>query len=141
MQPTGNFLRSIGAFLAGMLTGIVLSVGTDSALVAAGVFPPLDEPTRFSTPLLLLATLYRTVYGVGGSYLTARLAPSHPMRHAIVLGLAGLAANLAGAVSMRDAGPAWYPLALSLLAVPTAWLGGKLRELQLKRLARSSIRL
>jgi hypothetical protein len=59
------------------------------------------------------------------------------MRHALVLGLAGLAANLAGAVTMRDFGPAWYPLVLTVLAVPTAWLGGKLRLVQVERPAKA----
>ncbi len=81
--------RSIGAVIAGALTGIILSIGTDAALVAAAVFPPLTEPDQFTTPLLLLATLYRNIYGVAGSYLTARLAPRNPMGHALVLGRDG----------------------------------------------------
>jgi hypothetical protein len=37
--------------------------------------------------LLLLATAYRTVYGVAGSDLAARLAPGRPMAHALALGV------------------------------------------------------
>ena len=126
-------LRSIGAVLAGAFTGIILSIATDAALVAAGVFPPLTQPDSFTTPLLLFATLYRNVYGVAGSYLTAHLAPDHPMGHALVLGVMGLAASIAGAVTMWGYGPGWYPLALVALAMPAAWAGGKLRVMQLGR--------
>ena len=77
--------------------------------------------------LLGLATLYRTVYGVLGSYLTARLAPRRPMLHAMVLGTLGLAANIAGTVTAWNradvVGHRWYPIALIVLALPTAWLG------------------
>jgi hypothetical protein len=31
----------------------------------------------------------------------------------------------------RALGPHWYPLALVVTALPTAWLGGKLRLMQL----------
>ena len=126
-------LRSIGAFLAGMLVNIIASVGTDAAMVAAGIFPPLNEPGRFTTPLLLLATAYRTLYGIAGSYLTARLAPDHPMGHSLTLGAAGFVACLAGAVTMWGYGPNWYPVALVVLALPTAWVGGKLRLMQMDR--------
>jgi hypothetical protein len=118
--------------LAGALAAIVLSIGTDVAMNAAGIFPPLGEPMRDS--LLLLATVYRTVYGVAGSYLTARLAPDRPMAHALTLGVLGLIASIAGTVAMWNKGPTvgheWYPLALVVLALPPAWAGGKLREMQ-----------
>ena len=129
-----NTLKSIGAVLAGALTGIVLSIGTDMALRAAGVLPPLGQPAG-DVPLLL-ATAYRTVYGVAGAYIAARLAPQRPMMHALVLGVLGLAATIAGAAVTWNKGPAfgphWYPLALVALAMPQSWAGGKLRELQLR---------
>jgi hypothetical protein len=116
-----------------VLAGIVLSLGTDAALSALGVFPALGEP--MSDGMLLLATVYRTVYGIAGGYLTARLAPDRPMRHALILGTLGLLACTAGAVATWNKEPAlgheWYPLALVALALPPAWLGGRLREIQL----------
>jgi len=122
-------LRSIGAVLAGIALGIVLSIGSDMLLRALGVFPPLGRP--MSDPLFVLAAGHRTVYGVLGSYLTARLAPSRPMLHAMVLGSLGLAANIAGAAVARsrpDLGPLWYPLALVVLALPCAWMGAWLYQ-------------
>jgi len=52
------------------------------------------------------------------------------MLHALVLGLAGFVVSTAGAIATWNAGPAfepkWYPLALVVLAIPTAWVGGRL---------------
>lgn len=120
--------------VAGALAGIVLSIGTDMLLRAAGIFPALGQP--MSDSHFLFATAYRTVYGVVGAYITAWLAPARPMLHALILGILGLAASTVGAIvtwnSVPSLGPHWYPLALIALAVPPAWLGGKLRLMQLR---------
>ena len=76
--------RSIGAVLAGFLAVVILSLGTDLALHAAGIFPALGD--RMSDSLFVLATVYRTIYAVLGGYITARLAPNRPMEHALVGG-------------------------------------------------------
>jgi hypothetical protein len=85
---------------------------------------------------LLLATAYRTVFGVVGSYIIARLAPNRPMQHALVGGVVGLVVSIVGAAVTWNKGPAfgphWYPLALIVLAMPQAWAGGKLRVVQLR---------
>jgi hypothetical protein len=123
----------LGALFAGFLVVVVLSLGTDMALHATGVFPPWGQP--MSDALFLLATLYRTLYAIGGSYVTARLAPHRPMKHALAGGLVGLVLSTVGAVTTWDRGPAfgphWYPLALVATALPCAWVGGRLRERQL----------
>ncbi len=126
-------LKSVGAVLAGMLAVIVLSLGGDVVVHATGVFPPWGQPV--GDALLLLATAYRTVFGVVGGYITARLAPDRPMGHALVLGAVGVALSILGAVATWNRGPAfgphWYPLALVVLAMPQAWIGGQLRMMQL----------
>jgi hypothetical protein len=124
--------RSIAALLAGFVVVVVLSLGTDVLLRAVGLFPQLEQ--TMSNPLFLLATAYRTIYGVAGSYITARMAPYRPMLHALVGGAIGLALSIVGAVvtwNKPDLGPHWYPLALAVLAMPQSWLGGKLLEMQL----------
>src|SRR5512134_129359 len=125
--------RSLGALLAGFLVVVVLSLGTDLALHATGIFPPWGEP--MSDALFLLATAYRTVYAVVGSYVTARLAPYRPMAHALTGGVVGLVLSTVGAVATWDRGPEfgphWYPLALIATAMPCAWAGGRLRSMQL----------
>jgi hypothetical protein len=97
--------RSVGAVVAGLLAGIVLSLGTDVVLHAVAVFPPWGQ--RVSDGALIVATLYRAIYSVAGSYIAARLAPGRPMQHALVLGVIGLIAGLVGAVLTWNLGPAF----------------------------------
>jgi len=57
------------------------------------------------------------------------------MLHAMVGGALGLLASIVGAAATWKKGPAfgphWYPLALVVLALPSAWAGGKLRLMQM----------
>ena len=134
-QPPRRIGRSILALLAGMVVGVALTLTTDEILHKIGVFPPWGASMVGFEGALLLATIYRTVYGVLSSYITARLAPNRPMGHALVGGLIGLLASAAGAAATWNKGPAfgphWYPLALVVLALPTAWVGGMMRMKQL----------
>jgi hypothetical protein len=131
-----HILRSTCAVLAGVVLVFILSLGTDVVLHATGIFPPWFQP--MSDALFVLATVYRIVYGIAGGYITARLAPDRPMKHAVALGIVGLILSIAGAAATWNAGPElgprWYPLALVVTALPCAWLGGKLRHMQLGRL-------
>jgi hypothetical protein len=127
-----HVFRSIGAVLAGLIANVVLSSATDMALIAAGVFPPFSEFTRHTDATLLLALLYRTLFGIYGCYLAARLAPNRPMKHALVLGGIGFAIGAIGTVAMWDPATAWYSIAVAVVALPAAWIGGRLYE---KRLA------
>lgn len=125
--------RSLLALVAGFVLVLVLTLVTDAALRAAGVFPPIGQPP--TDKLLVIATIYRTIYGIAGSYLTARLAPYAPMAHAVVGGVIGFILSLGGAVMAvshpEKFGAIWYPIALVILALPTAWAGGKIRTAQL----------
>lgn len=133
-RDTKNIWRSIGAIVTGILVGVVLSLGTDAGLRAVGIFPATGT---MSDGLFAIATVYRTIYGVLSCYIAARLAPSRPMKHALVLGAIGLAVSLVGAVVTWNMepplGPHWYPLALVVLAMPQAWVGGALREMESKK--------
>jgi hypothetical protein len=127
--PPRRVLRSVGAVVAGIVAIFVLSLGTDQVLHVMKVYPPWTEP-MFDPRLNLLALSYRIVYGVVGGYITARLAPQNPMRHAIVLGVIGLVLSTVGAISAisMKLGPSWYPILLALTALPCAWLGGVLHR-------------
>jgi hypothetical protein len=54
------------------------------------------------------------------------------MLHVTILGSLGLTASLVGAIAtwnkVATYGPHWYPLALVVFALPTAWLGGALHQ-------------
>ena len=88
-----------------------------------------------SGQLLLFATVYRTIYGIIGAYIVARLAPFRPMEHALIGGAIGTVLSIIGAAATwnRGFGPHWYPVALIFVALPSAWVGGRLRLTQLGR--------
>jgi len=124
---TTRFWRSTGAVVAGFVAIVALSLGTDEVLHVLKVYPPWGQP--MTGGLFALATAYRIVYTVAGGYLTARLAPHAPVRHAFILGLVGLVPGVAGvgvAIAKTELGPLWYPVALVLTGLPCAWLGGVL---------------
>ena len=116
-----------------MLFIVAFSILTDVVMHATGIYPPWFQYMPDS--LFLLATAYRIVYSILGSYLTARLAPHRPMLHALILGSIGVVLSIVGALSTwnkgPEFGPKWYPITLIVMAIPLAWLGGKLRVKQL----------
>jgi hypothetical protein len=122
--------KSIRAVVAGVLVIIVVTTLVDILLHATGVFPPMNQP--IDDALALLATSYRIVISVGGAWLTARLAPDRPMKHAMALGYVGVVLGLVGVVATWNLGlgPRWYPIALAVLAIPQCWAGGKIYEMQ-----------
>ena len=125
-----NILKSMGAILAGFITVFVLSVGTDFILEKLGFFPPANEPDAYTGWMLMLALIYRSIYSVAGFYLAATLAPSAPMRHAIILGIIGSIFAALGAIANWDRSANWYPVLLVLVTLPCAWLGGRLVEIK-----------
>lgn len=140
---TKQFLKSTGAVLTGLIGVVLLSIGTDYILEKAEVFPTYPNPLTVSW-MVLLATFYRTVYAIAGSFMAAFLAPHRPMRHALILGFIGLGLNIIGVLVIWGPGknsefsqiaqqtPAWYSLALVALAIPGAWLGGWLQNKRIK---------
>ena len=113
-----------------MLVITAVTTLVDIILHATGVFPPMNQP--INNALALLATSYRIVISIGGAWLTARLAPDRPMRHAMILGYVGVVLGLVGVVATWNLGlgPRWYPISLVVLAIPQCWVGGKIYEIQ-----------
>lgn len=119
--------RGIAAVFAGFVAVVILSLGTDELLHLAKVYPPWG--VRMSDRLFALATAYRVIYGVVGSYVTARLAPYRPMLHSVIGALIGMALSTLATIgtwNKPEMGPHWYPIALIVTALPTAWLGATL---------------
>jgi hypothetical protein len=125
--PSRRLGRSVAAVALGFVAVFVLSLGTDQILHVLQVYPPWGQP-MFDPRLNALALGYRLVYDTFGSYLMARLAPHSPMGHALVGGVLALILCTVGVfVTLPlNIGPAWYPIALAVSALPTAWLGGAL---------------
>jgi hypothetical protein len=130
-NPPRQLGRSVLAIVAGFVVVVVLSLGTDAVLHALKIYGE-----HMTDALFMGATVYRTIYGVIGSYITARLAPNRPMAHALTGGVIGFALSIIGAVlswKHPELGPHWYPLALVITALPGAWIGGKIRETQISQ--------
>ena len=122
--------KSIWAVGAGVLFIVIVTTLVDIVLHATGVFPPMDQP--INDTLAVLASSYRIVISVGGAWLTARLAPNKPMKHAMILGYVGVVMGLVGVVATWNLalGPRWYPILLVVLAIPQCWAGGRIYEIQ-----------
>ena len=125
-----NILKSVGAVVAGFLTVVVFSTGTDWVLEHAGIFPPQSEAGLIAPWMLAIALLYRIIYTVAGGYVTAWLAPSNRMTHVWVLAVLGQIGGIMGVVIGWDLSAHWYPIALAVTAIPSVWLGGYLFEKQ-----------
>lgn len=121
-------IKSILSIAAGCIFFIVFTTLVDIMLYVNGIYPQTDQP--LSAALAVLATSYRVIIGIIGAWITARLAPHKPMRHALILGCIGTVLGIAGiALSWgKEIGPAWYPIAVAALAIPQAWIGGWLFE-------------
>src|SRR5262249_12978878 len=128
----GSIGRSILCIFVGFVVVVLLSLGTDILLHQIAGFPKLGS--LYSEEQFRWATAYRTVYGIAGSYVTAALAPRRPMKCSLIGAAIGLALNIVGAVlawsHVETMGPHWYPIALGIGALPTAWMGAKILEWQ-----------
>jgi hypothetical protein len=120
--------KSIGAVFAGVIFIIVATTLVDIVLHLTGVFPPMKEP--LDDRLALIASSYRVVIGIVGGWLTAKLAPQRPIKHALILGLVGVLLGLVGVVATWNLGlaPRWYPISLAVLAIPQCGLGGWIHQ-------------
>lgn len=123
-------LKSIGAVAAGVFFIIIVTTFVDLGLHAAKIYPT----EKLTDGLAVLASSYRLVISIAGAWLTAKLAPANPLKHALILGGVGTLLGLVGVVATwnLDLGPRWYPISLAVLAVPQCWFGGWLyaRRLQ-----------
>jgi hypothetical protein len=119
-------LRRIAAVLGGFIVIAVLSTLVDTALEQT-IWPGLAH-AEATTAQWIVVTLYRAVISIFGCWLAARLAPDHPMGHALALGVFGVAISSLGLFVMWGVGPLWYPIALIVIALPCAWLGGRLYQ-------------
>ncbi|MEQ1568588.1 MAG: hypothetical protein ABMA64_23320 [Myxococcota bacterium] len=115
-------MKSALAVFAGIVATVVLSLGCDAGMFAAGLFGPSATDGAFA-----IAAVYRAVFNGVGGWVTARLAPSSPMRHAMALAGFGVVAGSLGVVAAaaggEEMGPLWYAVSIPVSAIPTVWLG------------------
>ncbi len=126
-------LRSIGAIAVGYLAYILLSGIGGFALVMS--FPevvsqtPQNPGTGFLVAGLVLGILFA---GVGG-YITAVIAKTAEVRHALSLGGVIVLLGLVSIIAMSTPQPLWSQLLGLIFAVPSVYLGGRLRAKQSTR--------
>jgi len=109
-------IRSIVAVLTGFFLIPVLNLATNAAL--GRMLPewyPAAGRVEF-VPALLLSCAYVALFGILGCWVTARLAPSRPMLHALILGALGLAVSIPTAMMAWNDTPVWFNV-YNLLAV------------------------
>lgn len=115
--------RSIAAIVAGVLAILFAAKIVDVILYNLHVY----QGATFDQRTALIAFSHRVVLTIAGGWLTARLAPGKPMRHALILGALNTALNLFGTADWdQNYGPIWFPLSLAVMAIPACWLGGML---------------
>ncbi|MBX5461039.1 MAG: hypothetical protein IRZ28_08115 [Steroidobacteraceae bacterium] len=126
-------LRSLIAVGAGFFATAVLSLGGDLTFshLAPHAFDGNGRPSTDEAYAIIAA--YTALFGFAGGYIAARIASRRHVAHAVASGLLTLAISGVVAFFMWDATPAWYNVTNLLLILPVAFLGGKLRELQLAR--------
>ena len=124
-------MRSVWAVLAGFILIGILGFGTDAIMHAMSSWAYDEKGGTRNLPILLVSMVYSAVYGLVGCYLTARLAPSSPMKHSLALGLIGVL--VAAAINFQLWGhvPAWWSVLNVLVVLPLAWFAGRLRENEL----------
>jgi multisubunit Na+/H+ antiporter MnhB subunit len=136
MQPPAenmNALRSVLATGAGFFTTAILSLTGDYALrrLMPGSFAP-DGGVQASE-VFAVTLVYTALFGLIGGYVAARIAIRRPLLHAAILGGIMLAFAALSAALLWSTAPPWYHLATLAMVLPAALIGGKIRELQLKR--------
>jgi len=133
MSGKSSIWRSIGAVVAGFLLNAIPATLVDVVLHTVKFYPPWGQPIDDTASAV--ATGYRVVFGVLGSYATARLAPQKPMAHALALGVFGFVLCVASVIGTwkMNLGPHWYPMALAVISIPCAWAGGKLFEMRVRK--------
>ena len=132
--------RSILALVGGYLLIGFLSFGADVVMHNLRPEVYLDGGRLEHVPTLLVIMLYIAVFAILGCYVTARLAPRNPMKHALILGALGVVTQVAMWSIAWNTVPAWFHIVSLALVMPYAWIGGRIRERQLELGGRASPR-
>lgn len=114
--------------MAGIAFIFVTHAGTDTILETTGIFTPPSAGFH-TTWMVITAALYRSIFLVGGGYVTALVAPEPRMRYVVILAIIGLVLGSIGAIVSIPMGitQTWYPIFLAVTGPVFVWIGGKLR--------------
>jgi len=125
-------IRSVVAVVAGYATFIVL---TTSVWLAFG-YGPEDVP---SDSFLLLSLAFETPFALAAGYLSAWIADRREARHSAVLATAMALHGVVGLVAGIDAYPVWVHVSTLLVLAPCCYLGGRIRQWQVRSRAEAEL--
>jgi hypothetical protein len=128
LSELDDMARSVWAVLAGFLFIGALAAGTTKIVMSMSPQAFDASGGTSNLALLLVMLLYSSVYGMVGCYIAARLAPSKPMIHAMILGVLGVIVTGIQTAATWGHFPAWFSVIGVASVLPLAWLGGRLRE-------------
>ena len=119
--------KLIFGVLAGLITTVVLSITTDILMYASGIYPPVEtEKFNYDNKLLLIASVYRAIYGILGGFIAAIIAKEKYKKAVIILGSIGILLSLIGLIAMWGKSAPWYPVSLIVLSLPYTLVGGQI---------------
>lgn len=121
MATKKHVFRSILSIVLGLGISTLLPIVTNQLVRTLDAFPQGSSE---------LALVYRSVYIVLGSYITARFAPYASMRHAMILGVIMFLISSIGTYSLIFMGvpPIWYAYGIAIIVFPCVWLGSILYQ-------------
>ena len=122
--------RRILAIVVGFVVTGLLIVPTTKLVMWALPAAFDTQGGTHDTSILLLMHVYVALFATFGCWLAARLAPDHPLRHAMIVGALGVLLNASNPNIWT-----MYPLWSNVISIGTpllwGWIGGTIRERQL----------
>jgi hypothetical protein len=120
-------LRSLFAVVVGFIAVTLLAYA--GQLLFAAVLPDQTMPGTSLVPVALVMVLVlEGLCNVAGGLVTGMLAPRKAVMHAAVLGALETLLVLASSGKVLADAPGWYAVAVVLVTLPAAVVGGRLAE-------------
>jgi hypothetical protein len=137
-------IRSVAAVLAGIVVLTIASFAIEAAAdpVVLRVFPDalqVGAPLGHALPARLFMMAYTMLSVAAGGYVTAWIAHSAKVWHAVIMGAIEVALTVYAMFKLPHQAPLWSWLLGMVLLVPAAWLGAvfRVRKPSLHRLSPS----
>lgn len=124
-----SIFKSIGVILLAFVVIALLSTLTDFLLESIGVLPN-PQKGLFEKWAILLVLFYRGIYTIFAGYIVAKLAPTKPVLHAIILGIIGSLITVIAVCSPSFSGkaPLWFGFTLAAITIPCLWVGVRIKR-------------